>query len=63
MYIVGRFEDTFKCQHVMNAVDCSIHFPRNTVSRSTVHYCTQQLTNKPRVAVEENGVWPTTRNI
>jgi hypothetical protein len=20
MYIVGRFEDTFKCQHVMNAV-------------------------------------------
>jgi len=47
----------------MNGVDYSIHFPRKTVNRPTMHYCTQQLTNKPYVVVEETGVWPTTRYI
>jgi hypothetical protein len=63
MYIFGRIEETFKCLHVMNVVDYGIHFPRNTVNKPTMHYCTQQLTNQPCVVVEENGVWPTTRYI
>lgn len=63
MYIVCRIDDTCKCQHVMNVVDYSIHFPRKAVNRPTVHYCTQQLTNKPYVVVEETGASPTTRYI
>lgn len=63
MYIVCRIDDTCKNQHVMNVVDYRINFPRNTVNRPAMHYCTQQLTNIPYVVVEETGVWPTTRYI
>ena len=60
MYIICQIDDTCKYQHVMNVVDYSSNFPRN---KPTMHYCTQQLTNKPYVVVEETGIWLTTRYI